>query len=116
MMSGSEFSTSTSVSRTLFLMLWKLRDINIKVFRFCAFGGAGSIIGDDMAHGLPIEEHGLHGASGLVVERLLYELSSTEMELYILLLLGVLQALQIHTVDVFARWIYSGVVRNMHEV
>lgn len=81
MMSGSEFSTSTSVSRTLFLMLWKLRDINLKVFRFCAFGGAGSLIGDDVAHGLPIEEHGLHGASGYVVERLLYELSSTEMEL-----------------------------------
>lgn len=40
-----------------------------------------SLIGDDVAHGLPIEEHGLHGASGLVVERLLYELSSTEMEL-----------------------------------
>lgn len=81
MMSGSEFSTSTSVSRTLFLMLWKLKDIDLKVFRFCAFGGAGSLIGDDVAHGLPAEEHGLHGASGLVVERLLYELPSTEMKL-----------------------------------
>lgn len=81
MMFGFEFLISILVFRILFLMFWKLRDINFKVFCFCVFGGVGFLIGDDVVYGFFIEEYGLYGVFGLVVERLLYELFFIEMEL-----------------------------------
>ena len=119
--SGSALSISTSVSWTLFLILWKFTTIVLREetlgFAGCCFG----FLGEDVALGLPREDDGRQTVKlcrlSLVCssDKLSKLLDTVVIELNILVWFGELQKLHIHDVDAFARWLNSADVITMQD-